>query len=59
MNAERERLETEREKNAKMMEELQALKQELQSKVGDKPENDGRSGENKKSDEEAGEKKDE
>ena len=34
MNAERERLETEREKNAQMMEELQALKQQLETKVG-------------------------
>ena len=33
LNAEKERIETEREQNAQMMEELRALKQQLESKV--------------------------
>ena len=61
MSAERERLETEREKNAQMMEELQALKKELQSRVEEDktPEKDKKPEEDKKSDEGTGENKDE
>ena len=61
MSAERERLETEREKNAQMMEELQALKKELQSRVEEDktPEKNKKPEEDKKSDEGTGENKDE